>query len=250
MQVPASGQPAAAVIAGEPTKGVCLYRLWDSGFAAVSAPGPNRDHPEDWIAWHFTHGKNLQSILESSSLKCNTSGTQHVSVADESIKNDRLNIPVDLPPPYPASVVGDHVPFYLAPRSPKLYRLAKQGTNQAWLVYFGVRLGDLPDDLNWCISNGNARSGRTEFTRGLNGLGEFVDFDTLCMRDWPDPEDWDRPRRRQAELLVYREVPLGLVSHVVCKTEAVMKRVRLLLADVGAMMQYRIEPRNYFPEIP
>jgi len=173
-----------------------------------------------------------------------------VSVADESIKNDRLNIPVDLPPPYPASVVGDHVPFYLAPRSPMLYRLAKRGHNQEHLVYLGVRLGDLPDKLNWCVSDGNARSRDTEFMRGLNGLGEFVDFDTLCMRDWPDPEDWDRPRRRQAELLVYREVPLGLVSHVVCKTEAILQHVRPLFADVGAMMQYRIEPRNYFPEIP
>lgn len=226
-----------------------MYRLWDSGFAAVSAPGPNRDRPEDWIAWHFTHEANLQSIVESRALKCNTSGTAHVSVADESIKNDRLNIAVDLPPPYPVSVVGDHVPFYLAPRSPMLYRLAKQGRNQAALVYLGVRLGDLPGDLNWCLSNGNARSGRTDFTRGLGGVGEFVDFGTLCMRNWPDPEDWDRTRRRQAELLVHREVPLELVSYVVCKTEAAMQHVQPRFADVGAMMQYRIEPRNYFPEI-
>jgi ssDNA thymidine ADP-ribosyltransferase, DarT len=170
-------------------------------------------------------------------------------MADESIKNERLNIVVDLPPPYPQSVVGDHVPFYLAPRSPMLYRLAKQHRNQASFIYFGVRLGDLPDHLNWCFSDGNARSGYTDFRRGLGGLGEFADFDALCVRFWGDPEDLDRTRRRQAELLVHTEVPLELVSYVVCKTNAALQHVQPRFADVGAMMQYLIEPRNYFPEI-
>lgn len=51
------------------------------------------------------------------------------------------------------------------------------------LVFMGVVLGDLIDaDLTWCISNGNASSGYTQFSRDLGQLGEFVDFDLLCQR--------------------------------------------------------------------
>lgn len=227
-----------------------MHRIWDSGFAAVSPPGPTEGNPADWIAWHFTHVDNVPSIAAAGALVCHSRGVTHVDIADHDIKNERLKRCIDLPDPYPESVVGDHVPFYFAPRSPMLFRIANERHDQDSLVHFGVRLGDVISKTTWCVSDGNARSGLTEFCSSIDELGKFVDFTALRIKYWPSAEDTDRIRRRQAELLVHGEVPLSLVRYVVCKTGETLDAVSAALGSVGGMMQYRVEPRNYFMEIP
>ncbi|WP_246398752.1 DUF4433 domain-containing protein [Mycobacterium vicinigordonae] len=227
-----------------------MYRIWESGFAAVSPPGPSELNPADWIAWHFTHLGNVSSIAGRAALVCHSMGFPHVDIADHGIKNDRLSRRIDLPHPYPESVVGDHVPFYLAPRSPMLYRIANERHDQKSLVYFGVRLGDLIPEVTWCVSDGNARSEFTEFCASLDRVGSFVDFSTLKLKYWKSAEDSDRTRRRQAELLVHGRLPVSLVRYVVCKADETLAAARQALGVVGGMMQYQVEPRNYFMEIP
>lgn len=227
-----------------------MHRIWDSGFAAVSSPGPTEQNPSDWIAWHFTHLTNVDSIASVGALVCHSQGISHLDIADHEIKNSRLKRRIELPHPYPESVVGDHVPFYFAPRSPMLYRIAKERHDQVSLVYFGVRLGDVTSELTWCVSDGNARSALTEFCSSIDGLGTFVDFNALRIKSWPSTEDPDRARRRQAELLVHGQLPTSLIRYVVCKSDETLAAASAALRTVGGMMQYQVEPRNYFMEIP
>lgn len=227
-----------------------MHRVWDSGFAAVSPPGPTEQNPADWIAWHFTHLDNLASIAAAGAILPHACGVPHVDIADHEIKSSRLERKIGLPHPYPDSVVGDHVPFYFAPRSPMLYRLANERKDQNSLVYFGVRLGDVAAEATWCVSDGNARSTLTEFCSSLDDVGSFVDCGALRVRYWPSAEDSDRTRRRQAELLIYGRVPMALVRYVVCKSDGTLAVASQALGSVGGMMQYQVEPRNYFMEIP
>jgi hypothetical protein len=76
-----------------------------------------------WI-YHFTHVDNLEAIRAAGCLRCDAiarAGMTRTEVGAPDIKESRRwrTIPVE-----PGGRVGDYVPFYFAPRSPMMYRIA------------------------------------------------------------------------------------------------------------------------------
>ena len=72
---------------------------------------------------HFTHIDNLPAILDAGELVADSSagGLPIREVGDTEVKARRRQRMVGLPP---GGVVADYVPFYFAPRSPMMYRIA------------------------------------------------------------------------------------------------------------------------------
>lgn len=222
-----------------------LHYMPDSGFMARGAPGPQRERPRDWLVWHFTHMDNIEAIAASGCLFPSSDVAPCRSVANDDVK-DRRTYRVRPDDDYPASTVRDHVPFYIAAKSPMLYAVTSPGpqahkAKSQDLVFMGAVLGDLIDStLTWCISNGNASSGFTAFSRKLDQIGDFVDFDLLCQKMWYNTiDDPYRQGRRAAECLVLGRVPLQLVSVIVTRNDAELRRARQHLETVGGMRQYR-----------
>lgn len=86
-----------------------------------------------------------------------------------------------------------------------------------------------------------------KFSRQVDTLGTFVDFDLLCQRQWHNTDDDpNRQSRRAAEILVYGHVPFELVSYVCCYNTETMTRVRTLLDPVGGVRKYVIKPGMYY----
>lgn len=193
---------------------------WYEGGAFISANGlPTQDRPEDWYAWHFTHKDNLGSIARDSALYCAESNQTYTDIGNPGIKLARQHRIVAADN-YPSDrAVSDHVPFYIAAKSPMLYTLRSRADD---LVLLGVTIRSLINaGLDFVISDGNARSNITGFVTDLQGLGDFVDFRVLQQKYWSNtPQDPDRKRRRQAEVLVFESVPLSLVSVVIAKVES------------------------------
>ncbi len=78
---------------------------------------------DQWI-YHFTHVNNLKAIRAAGFLRCDSvarEGMTRTEVGDPDIKESRRRrvIPIE-----PRGRVGDYVPFYFAPRSPMMYRIA------------------------------------------------------------------------------------------------------------------------------
>lgn len=76
-----------------------------------------------WIL-HFTHLDNVPSIVAAGALACDwqaRQGSMVAEVGDPSIKEARRRRAVPVPP---GGTVGDYVPFYFAPRSPMMFRIA------------------------------------------------------------------------------------------------------------------------------
>jgi hypothetical protein len=223
----------------------------DSGFVGRGG-GPRRDGPRDWVVWHFTHVNNLSSIIGHGRLLPDSAVTPTTDVANDEVKERRRHKAVSPDASYPTSGTSDHVPFYIAAKSPMLFVVCRGHGHYtggaAPLVLLGVALGDIIDaDLTWCASDGNAAATFTQFSRDLTTLGEFVDFDLLCQRDWYNtPEDNDRKSRRSAEVLVLGAVPLELVTYVCCSTTETMTTARALLDPVGGMRDYRVKPQMYY----
>ena len=130
-----------------------------------------------------------------------------------------------------------------------LFRVAHETHAQSSLVFFGVKLGDVANACNWCVTDGNARSGLTQFTASIGEVGEVVDVGALSKKYWNDIEDTDLKRRRQAELLIRDRVPLSLIHCIVCKTEATLSVVRETLKPWNGNITYHVEPHLYFREV-
>lgn len=197
--------------------------------------------------WHFTHVANLDGIVSKRHLLPDTRVQPSVDVANQEVKDRRRRKAVDPDQEYPQSVVSDHVPFYIAAKSPMLYVVCKN-RGAAPLVQLGVAIGDLVDaGLIWCASDGNAAATFTRFSRDLTSLGEFVDYPLLCQRDWYNtPDDPDRKSRRSAEILVYQAVPVEIIRYVCASTTGTLQSAQALLGDVGGQRDYFFEPQMYY----
>ncbi|GAA4380514.1 DUF4433 domain-containing protein [Nocardioides caricicola] len=223
-----------------------LTYLSASGFVARGGQAPAQDGASEWLAWHFTHVDNLPEIVAEGALLPSSEVDPVVNVANRGVKERRATIRVDPDADYPESVVSEHVPFYIAAKSPMLYVVNRGHDDYDGgcddLVFLGFVLEDLAlSDAVWCVSDQNAATSRVAFTRDLETLGTFVDFDLLCQRMWRNTlDDPDRQSRRAAEVLVYAEFPLEMVQVVVAKNERTLETAREAFEGVGGDRQYHV----------
>ncbi|MFY1700611.1 type II toxin-antitoxin system toxin DNA ADP-ribosyl transferase DarT [Micromonospora sp. WMMA1923] len=213
--------------------------------------------PEQAPIMHFTHIDNLTSIFAGGRLLAdNIVGSQLTTdVGAVNIKLTRRVRPVTCPP---GGVVADYVPFYFAPRSPMMYRIACEHRDGRAGCYPG---GDDPlvylvssidrvrtAGLSWVVSDGNCAAGLTTFSRSLVELADLVDWPLMAARYWNNvPEDPDRVRRRMAELLVHKDFPLELVAGYVVRTATRARQLRQLLRAAGIISAYvDVRPDWYY----
>lgn len=195
-----------------------------------------------WWVLHFTHLDNLPAIVSAGALACDwqaRQGPMVTEVGDPAIKDARRSRQV---PIAPGGSVGDYVPFYFAPRSPMMFRIAcdcrdripgrYQGGDRP-LVYFAARIGAVVDSASpWVATDGNARAVITRFTGDLGEVAAMVDWPLMQATIWRStPEDPDRERRRMAELLVHRRVPLAVFHEVGTYSEAQAEQAKQALGS-------------------
>jgi ssDNA thymidine ADP-ribosyltransferase, DarT len=143
---------------------------------------------ERWI-YHFTHVDNLPAILAADCLRCDASarlGMMRTEVGAADIKESRRRRTI---PIAPGGRVGDYVPFYFAPRSPMMYRIACEHRDRAPdryqggdkpLVYLISTVGTVTGSgAVWVATDGNAATATTEFTSDLGDLAQMVDWPLL-----------------------------------------------------------------------
>lgn len=203
---------------------------------SVDGYGVNRDgglwrlvdgdgSPRDWLVWHFTPVENIELIAGAGELQCDRDANPSSSPGNQDMKNERLQVPVVLEG-HPESFVGDHVPFYIAGKSPMLFRVCRYGLptydrGPDPLVFMGFRLGDLIDaGLDWCIADRNATSPFVEFFDDLDAIPTKLDMDVLKAYIWKNvPDDPSRATRRAAEVLIHEAVPLDLLHITLARTK-------------------------------
>ncbi|MGH3189736.1 MAG: type II toxin-antitoxin system toxin DNA ADP-ribosyl transferase DarT [Streptosporangiaceae bacterium] len=203
---------------------------------------------------HFTHVGNLSGILASGCLQADSlvgggSGLQ-VEAADLEIKARRKTIPIRLAP---YGCVADYVPFYFAPRSPMLYKLAKGSVptyteGQDPLIYLVSAVEAVARaGLRCLFSDGNCAAAVTQVAGDLALLDSMVDWEVMRARMWSNTaEDPDRMRRRMAEFLVHERVPVGCLAGIAVRTEGMRERVDATLAAYGVVLPVQVRPTWYF----
>lgn len=208
-----------------------------------------------WLL-HFTHIDNLPQIVESGQLVCDSmaqQGLMQAEVGDLAIKEARRRRTI---PIHPGGCVGDYVPFYFAPRSPMMYRIAcdhrdsipgRYPGGDRPLVYLAATVGAVIDaQLTWVATDGNAANATTEFSSDLDRLNEMVDWPLMTAERWNNvPDDPDRQRRRMAEFLVHRHVPLTVIHSVGTYSDLQADTLRTRLAGTSLVSRVLVR-RNWY----
>ncbi|WP_433089778.1 type II toxin-antitoxin system toxin DNA ADP-ribosyl transferase DarT [Dactylosporangium sp. CA-052675] len=212
-----------------------------------------RDHR----IYHFTHLDNMSEIHQVGRLMGDAAARQgHMrrEVGDPAIKEARRRRVLPLPP---GGRVGDYVPFYYAPRSPMMFRIAcdhRDGIAGRYpggdrpLVYLVSSVGAIVDaGLTWLATDGNAATATTEFTADLGRLHDMIDWPLMVAERWNNTEDDpDRQRRRMAEFLVHQQVPLSAIRWLATYSEFYAARLRETLGDHELTDRIIVRPSWYY----
>ncbi|GAB1644843.1 hypothetical protein KRMM14A1259_52660 [Krasilnikovia sp. MM14-A1259] len=99
----------------------------------------------------------------------------------------------------------------------------------------------------WVATDGNAANATTRFTTALGELDRMVDWTLMRAGRWNNTEDDpDRQRRRMAEFLVRREVPLQVFHQVAAYIAEYAAQARVALGGHPVAKRLVVRPDWYY----
>lgn len=143
----------------------------------------------------------------------------------------------------PGGTLLDYVPFYFGERSPMLFQLHTgwvegHTEGQSAMVYLvAAAEGVAAGGHGFVFYDGHSLSKLSQCFDDLGALAA-LDWDTIAARQWKNTlADPDRQRRKQAEFLVHRSLPLSQIRGIVVFDEAAKARVAALTALPATTMR-------------
>ena len=203
--------------------------------------------------FHMTLIERLPAIAASGRLLCDLALAElelpgH-PIAHAHIKERRRRVEVPIPP---GGVVGDYVPFYLAPRSPMLAanhygNVQGRSAGQDGIVYFVTTIERIAA-LGGVVLTNKHPARRPQFTNDLSRFGapDFIDWDVMFDPWFTSATDTERPERRQAEVLVHREVPLEAMIGLAARTADELAAARAICEPDHPDWHFNDRPDWYF----
>ncbi len=197
------------------------------------------------------HIDNLEKTLKEGMYAPNAKyDSDYINIGDEALiaQRSEFNVPIA-----PGGVLSDYVPFYFGGCSPMLlniktgYRGVRQ-RSQSEIVYIcshiNLIINSCPD---FCFTDGHAKDKLTSYYNNVADLSQ-IDWAVVANSFWKSTEDNpDRMRRKQAEFLVKRYVPVDCFSGIIVHDKAVRDRVMQIEDRIGTNLPVHIDiNHNYY----
>lgn len=203
--------------------------------------------------FHITLIERLPTIIGDGRLLCDAaladSNLPGQSIAHGHIKERRRGIEVPVPP---GGVVGDYVPFYVAPRSPMLAanyygNVHGRSAGQDGIVYLVTTIERVAEEGEVVLTSKHPAR-RPRFTNDLSRFDdpEFIDWDVMFDPWFTSATDTERPERRQAEVLVHGEVPLDVIVGIAARTVDELEQARSICEANHPGWHFNDRPDWYF----
>lgn len=203
--------------------------------------------------FHTTLVERLPGIVADGRLLCDAQlqglPLPGQSMAHEHLKERRRNVKVPVPP---GGTVGDYVPFYLAPRSPMLaasyYGNVKgRPAGQQGIVYLVTSIDQLAN-LEGVVLTSKHPTKRPRFTDDLDRFHDpsFIDWEVMFDPWFTSETDTERPERRQAEVLVHREVPLHVFLGLAARTDGELAAAQGACGQAMPGWHFKVRADWYF----
>lgn len=200
--------------------------------------------------YHFTHINNLPSIIKHG-LLADAENPSYTCVGDTSIKSSRMRKPCPIPQDS-AATVGNFVPFYFAPRSPMLNKISHGNVagyteGQAPLIYLVSTDTRLLEHCLCCATNQNAATNLAIFFVHTLEYRKAIDWELMRATWWNDTQDDpNRKARRMAEFLVYKNVPLHLITEIGVISQTRQREVACILRQTRADIPVTVQRHWYY----
>lgn len=205
--------------------------------------------------YHIVHIDRLPAIIQSGGLlpdsAMSDAGDAGTTIGMSHIKARRRAKALNS---HPDLHVGDCVPFYFCPRSVMLFVISRQ--NHPDLSYRGGQdpIVHLEADLHRTVAWANQEDCRWAFTTSNAGSFHFEDYADLRQLNrinwtavqalyWSGMTD-----DKQAEFLLERGFPWGLVDRIGCRTQHAQDEVRRLLMASDVRPPVEVQPNWYYPD--
>lgn len=208
--------------------------------------------PDRIYLYRIIHIDNLDFILKSGKLTCPNSpdcDPNYIGIGDATLISSRSSRQISIEP---NGNFTDYVAFYFGVRSPMLH-LIQYGykgvikRNPDTIIYLVTTFENVKkSESQYVFSDGHGYNFLSQFFNTEDGLEE-VDWDTVNLKRWNDTEDDpDRKRRKQAEFLVYRELPLSTIVGIGVYNEAVKTNILTKFTSYNFTCNIFVKPNWYY----
>ncbi|RXK83768.1 type II toxin-antitoxin system toxin DNA ADP-ribosyl transferase DarT [Filimonas effusa] len=207
--------------------------------------------PETVFGYRITHYKNIPFILRNG-LYCSSSpriDASYVNIGKTDIINKRERKQIDVSP---YGRIHDYVSFYFGPKSPMLYSISKGNSNttcqQTDVIYIVISLPKIIEaGLKFVFTTGQAIMQLSTQHNDIKELDQIA-WDIIQDKYWFDdpPEYPDRARRRMAELLIHKHIPVNLIAGIGVMNEYMEKEISKMVNEVGLTLQVKTFRHWYY----
>lgn len=179
--------------------------------------------------FHFTHVKNLDSIIKNGILCTNlknTKGIQHVNVASESIqaRRNEMDVTCGL-----KGKVHDYVPFYFTSINPMFLSVINRKNQDQPLMIFLCMSIDKIENKNVVFTNASANTvPPPDFYDKSDDLVN-LDWGNIDSRKWSFSDE-DR-HKKMAEVLIHSTIPISDIDAIVVYNDSIKDIVTKIFKD-------------------
>ncbi len=202
----------------------------------------------------MVHHANVAYILEHGmyTQKSPKADPNYISIGDTKLIQDRQVYKLKVKN---GRSLGEYIPFYFAGHSPMLYNI-KTGyrgitkRKQEDIIFIVCEVQDIVGSCpEWVFTDGHAKNTITRFYTDIGEISS-LDWSIIKSRYWSNTEeDYDIMRKKQAEFLVYKHVPVTCIKGLVVKNTSkefeIAKIVRKL--DLSIKIYIDTNCKYYYP---
>lgn len=213
---------------------------------------PSVGRPRPTLLYRITHLDNLTLLAQRNALQAPehapADDLAYRSIHDPSIRTRRgaRSIPCG-----PGGTVDDYVSFYLCPRSPMLYRIEAdtrlcppEGVRSiVYLVSSVERVEEL--GLSYVFSDGHGLQAISRWHADSERLDD-LDWEAIRAKQWRSEDDPDLARRKQAEFLVHRGLPVEGLLGIACLDAGAKAEAEQRLGDHPRTLPIAVRPTWYY----
>jgi hypothetical protein len=206
--------------------------------------------PKPTYIYRIIHKENLQILINEGKLVAPNFSTNknYISIGETELIRQRGNKPITITP---YGTMRDYISFYFGVRSPMLYCIWKgfdvQQRPQEDIIYLISTIEKL-QMLNapFIFTDGHSFAAYTQFFNDTKYLNQ-VDWKTVNLIRWNNtPDDSDRKRRKEAECLVYKEIPLESIIGIVVYNQKVYDYISSVLKKNKINIHINTMPGWYY----
>ena len=200
--------------------------------------------------YRIIHRDNLQILIEDNKICSPNAGINpnYISIGETDLIRQRGSKQIIIAP---HGVMRDYISFYFGTRSPMLYCIKHgfdvQRRPQYEIIYLISSIEKLKElNCKFVFTDGHSFAAYTQFFNDIRFLNQ-IDWKAVNLRQWNNTEsDPDRKRRKEAECLVFREMPFTAITGIAVYNQESSEYITNVIQNNNLNIPVTIETSWYY----